>query len=557
MATPSAVRSRRRIAGELHALAALQREIQATDRNGRRKYLRDFASAYREYQGLISRAEMQLELLDNHIVLVADYHALPESQRFAADLLESLSRSGRKVVLALETVFARDQHILEEWLAGEIDDDELRERIRFDADWGYEWTPYLELLQAGRRSALSIAGLDCMPRDDLRKIAARDRHAAAKTAELHERYPGALVVVVFGESHLAPNHLPLALAARLPKARIATVLQNVDPLYWKAAGERKEHVEAVRVDRGVFCVFNATPLEKYESYRLCIERWRQERSQQLDLAPTLYNLVDALARFLNIDKYAAHNGTQPKFLVDMLPEVYHRPAEDSLSKLLARKGAEPEEIREVLGRVETSGSCYLPRMNAIFVREFHMVGGAEEAARFLHRACRSAAVRDGFPLSAAADRFYTSVLEQALAYFGSRVLYPARPAARESDLYVLYAQPRETIEGTTIYGYREYMQMIDFLVLHKDYELNARQYSALPELIAEGVHFTGEKFAYATEKLGSMLGSELYDAYLGGRISKRYIRSLFFRRLDSSGTARATYFNIVRRVRAPRRRWLA
>jgi hypothetical protein len=557
MATPSAVRSRRRIAGELHALAALQREIQATDPNGRRKYLRDFTLAYREYQSVISRAEMQLEVLENQLVLVADYHALPGSQRFAAELLESLSRSGKKVILAVETVFARDQHILDEWIAGEIDDQELRERIRFDADWGYEWAPFLELLQAGRRCALTIAGLDCMPRDDLRKIAARDRHAAAKIAELHERYPDALVVVLFGESHLAPNHLPLALAARLPKTRIATILQNVDPLYWKAAGERKEHVEAVRVDRGVFCVFNATPLEKYESYRLCIERWRQERSHQLDLAPTLYNLVDALARFLSIDKYAAHNGTQPKFLVDMLPEVYHRPAEDSMSRLLARKGAEPEEIREVLARMETSGSCYVPRLNSIFVREFQMVGGAEEAARFLHRACRGGSVRAASAPTAAVDRFYTRILEQALAYFGSRVLYPARPAARESDLYVLYAQPREAIEEKTIYSYREYMQMIDFLVLHKDYEVNARQYSALPDLIADGVRFTGEKFAYATEKLGSMLGSELYDAYLGGRVSKRYIRSLFFRRLDPAGVARATYFNIVHRIRAPRRRWLA
>ena len=46
------------------------------------------------------------------------------------------------------------------------------------------------------------------------------------------------------------------------------MLQNVDALYWRAAGEQHEQVEAVRVEDDVVCVFNSTPLEKYENYRL-------------------------------------------------------------------------------------------------------------------------------------------------------------------------------------------------------------------------------------------------------------------------------------------------
>jgi hypothetical protein len=53
-----------------------------------------------------------------------------------------------------------------------------------------------------------------------------------------------------------------------------------------------------------------------------------------------------------------------------------------------------------------------------------------------------------------------------------------------------------------------------------------------------------------------MLGSEMYDAYIGGRITKRYIRSLFFRKLELPGVARESYFEIVRRARSPRRRRL-
>ncbi len=73
------------------------------------------------------------------------------------------------------------QHILEEWWRREIDEAELRQRIRFELDWGYDWAPFYELLVTAREHGEAIYGLDCMPREDLRKIGARDRHAATRS----------------------------------------------------------------------------------------------------------------------------------------------------------------------------------------------------------------------------------------------------------------------------------------------------------------------------------------------------------------------------------------
>ena len=562
MGTPSRARSRRRSAGQHYALANLQREIQATDPNGRRKYLRDFSESFRDYDSVLTLAQVEAELCQADVLLIGDYHALPASQEFAARTLERAAKCGRPVVLGVETVFSRDEHILGEWFAGKIDDEELRERIRFDLDWGYPWEPFRELLAAARQHTVGIYGLDCMPRDDLRKIGARDRHAAQKIAEIARRHPNAIVAVLFGESHLAPNHIPQLLREALPDAGVLTLLQNIDHLYWRAAGERREHVEAVRVERDVLCVFNATPLEKYESYRQCIERWREEHAAP-DLAPTFYNLVDALARFLSIDKYAVSTGPRPRYLLDRMPEVHSRPSSQTMRKLLSRKGASGGEVNEVLRRIESGGSCYMPRLQAIFVREFQMSGAAEETARFIHYACRlsnsaagPAAKATGANSRALARReemFYTRVIERALGYFGSRLLYPARPAARESDLSAFYAQPREIIEERTIHSFRDFMQMIDFLLLHKDWEANLRRYVVVPQLIRLGIAFTGAKFAFATEQLGYMLGTALYDAYVAGRLSKRYIRSLFFRKL-AGAAARDTYFQVARRARSGRRK---
>src|SRR5437879_3820707 len=379
----------RRTAAQLHALAGVEREIRAQDSHNRRKYLREFNQAFQNYDSVLDLQQLLSALQAADVVLIGDYHALPVAQRYAASLIEQRALAGdRPVVLGVETIFARDQHILEEWWRREIDESELRQRIRFDLDWGYDWTPFYELLVAARDHGDAIYGLDCMPRESLRKIGARDRHAAAKIAEIREHHPDAVIFVLFGESHLAPEHLPRRLGEQLPDAKVLTVLQNVDALYWRAAGERVDKVEAVRVNKDVLCVFNATPLEKYESYRLCLDQWSRCDSGP-DFAPTIYNLIDSLASFLEINRYSPHNGTQPKFLIDMLPEVHGNSSDAVLSRLLSRKGISEPQLETLLASVAERGSAYLPQVNAFHIREFQMVHAAEDATSFLHHACRA------------------------------------------------------------------------------------------------------------------------------------------------------------------------
>ena len=362
-------------------------EIRATDQHSRRKYLREFSDAFQRYQCVLSASEVEQALLSSDVILVGDYHALPASQRYAGQLVQQIADAGRPVILGLETIFSRDQHIVEEWQAGEIDFDELRERIRFDLDWGYDWQPFCKLLATARTAGARVFGLDCMPRGDLRRIAARDRHAADQIEEIRAAYPEASIVVLFGESHLAPQHLPELVKNKLPLQRVLTVLQNVDALYWGAAGEDLERVDAVRVSDDVVCAFTSTPLEKYESYRLCIERWRRERPGPPDLAPTFYNLVDALLRFLNVDKYEPVGGGRTKLIVDMLPEIRSSAESNGLRRALHRKRAPDEETRDILLRTRKFGSCYNSRMNVVFVQRFQMLHGAEAAAEFVHAAC--------------------------------------------------------------------------------------------------------------------------------------------------------------------------
>jgi uncharacterized iron-regulated protein len=419
MATSTTSRSRH--AAQIRTLAAVEPEVRACDQTWRRKYLQDYAQAFRSYKSILSSSELETSISAASIILIGDYHALPSCQRFVADLVKQCAQNkDSPVVLAVETIFSRDQHILDEWWREEICEQELRQRVRFDLDWGYDWDPFYELLLAALKHAEAVFGLDCMPREDLRKIGARDRHAAHKLAEIRERHPQATIVALIGESHLAPTHLPAHVAKQLPGETVLSVLQNVDALYWDSLQE-KEEARTVRVNGDTICVFNSTPLEKYESYRICLDRWRSAKQEDLDFAPAIYDLIDQLARFLDINRYSSRNGTQPKFLMDLLPEVYG-PSTTQFRKLLSRRGVTEEETRMIFHRLDERGCLYLPRFNAFIAQEFRMISAAEEAARFVHHACQGLHLCSKNATLSHDDRLQAETVEHALAYLGSRVL---------------------------------------------------------------------------------------------------------------------------------------
>jgi hypothetical protein len=299
----------------------------------------------------------------------------------------------------------------------------------------------------------------------------------------------------------------------------------VDSLYWLSAGEPQDLVEAVEVRDDVVCVFSATPLEKYEHYRLCIERWKQVRAGTLDLAPSFYNLVGSLFRFLNVDPY----NTDGRFLVDELPEVWSVTSEEQLDRLLARRmSTRSAEVRRM---VEKQGSWFVGERNVIVAREFRMPWAAEQASRFVHHACRTGSLKYQTP----EDSFYGHVLEAALAFLGSKILCPSRKLFGDSELRTEYARPEQELPPTMTT--KAYRHVVDWILLTR---------AAGVEKLEPALLLDPERREVAVKMLGHLLGSDLYSAYLNGRLSKRFLRMLFFRDISKCGEARALYVRAAR-----------
>jgi hypothetical protein len=540
------MRARRRTAAQQLALLQVQREISATDPHGRLKYVRDFSEAFRDYHRALSPAELRQRCSGAQVLLLGDYHALAASQEFAASLLAQLARQkdGRPVVLALEMVFSRDQYALDEWLRREISDDELRAGIRYDAEWGYDWEPFLLLLHQARKHGCPVYGIDLKPRGNMRRIGARDRHAAAQIAQIRRAHPEAQVLTLFGEAHLAPTHLPRWLRLLRPQDRILTVLQNVDELYWKAAGELSDSIHAVQVAEDVLCVFNATPLEKYESYRIYLGKWRTSPSQP-DLAPTFYNLVDAFLRSMGLEQYSPAAGSHASALVEDYPEVHARAGPAEFEKLLARKSVPAAERKLVLEKLRRQGCVYSPRHNLLLVKRFQLANAAEEAVRFVQSECHGAACSNGpWPGASRQDQFYFEVIDRAFTAFGARVLLPHSSTQDRPDFRMLEGQWPAASGRPGLFSNRERKEMMEFLMAHKESGGGARR----SRVIAAGIASRGKKREFLVRNLGSMLGAGMYEAYIVGSLGKSYLRSLFFRKIHLPGMAKKTYFELARLV---------
>ena len=254
----------------------------------RLKYIQEFTDEFRHYQAVCDVDEIVENAAGAHLVWIGDYHALGRSREFALHFLQRLHTTKKSIALGVEMVFARRQKTLDRFLAGKMSEAEFLDSIHYEDDWGCDWPSYKALFTAARELGIPIYGIDCHPRRDLRSIRRRDQGVARRVAKLVQEDPGRTIVALFGESHLASTHLPQKVHRLLAKAGLAlndiSILQNVDELYWRLQEEGVETAEAVRIEPRRYCVFNATPLEKYESFRQYLNECTGDDELSVDLA---------------------------------------------------------------------------------------------------------------------------------------------------------------------------------------------------------------------------------------------------------------------------------
>ncbi len=542
------------------AVEKLKCELFAVDRRAQSSYITRFLREFQRAESSSSLAEVLAEAARADVIYIADYHALPATQAFAVHFVNQLLtqvRRKQELVLCLEAFYARHQRLLEAYLSGQLSETEFLRRIRYEAEWGYPWSGYRSLLELARQRGLTVFGIDCEPRHNLRLIARRDSQAAEKIIRIASERRQAQIVVLFGESHLAANHLPGKVQRRAATAGLEVqqliIAQNVDELYWKWAAEGEDRIEAVRLAPGKYCVFTATPLEKYQAYKRAIERWQAADDYgEGEMAAAFYHTLDTLLDLLKINKYRHRLKRGPEqLLIEVWPEVYDDYDFTDFAALLEHYGVEAREIKAARQRVQSAGCIFVPRLNAIFVEAFNLVSASEEVARFLAAALRGELweqARTSYP--SPLDRFTATTLDEALVFFASKLLVPQRaaPLLLLPELSEEHCKAWAQAAGL---GQARLEMLSRFFVDHQTALAEAINAAPAPIWFDEITSSEGTLFEVATRYVGRLLGERIYQAHSQGEVAVAEIKRLFSADFSAAGSATRCYHNWVRRLSRP------
>jgi hypothetical protein len=533
-------RARALLARQRSAVRRLKRDLFGSDGSLRHPYFRDLRREISEPFRALTPARLIDACASADVIYVGDFHADAACQRAAADLLAAIAKR-RRVVLGVELVYTRQQDILDRRQDGSIDDAAFLRRIHYREEWGYPWEGFRDLLDRARALGVPVVALDRPPRGGFDGLRRRDRHAARAIAAVVAAQPKRAVLVLFGESHLARNHMPREvdrlLAARMLACRAVTVFQDPEPVYWSALS-RSQHVpEAVRFQGGAYAMLHTPPLARYELYRQLLERWRGETppDEDVDLTPAVHHLIDTLAGWMAIrpDRHRVrHRAGWVDELRDAYPEVYSGlDAREFLGPILAEHGRSPAEIRDARRRLVARDALYDARSNTFFLVRYDPGAAAGEAARFLRVALSGRLHRDPTANDAdAAERTYGSAYNEGLAYLGARLIDPA------SDL----------VAGSGDVPAAERRARREWIEAHRLFE-ESDDVDPPPALLATLRRSSETRRALARD-LGRKLGRILYERVVRGRISPRGLRTLFSRDLDPP-RARHEVVRLLRLVR--------
>ncbi len=558
MSQANGARAKSQLRLQRAAVEKLKCELFAVDLRAQSSYIKRFLREFQHAESSCSMAEVLTEAVRADVIYIADYHALPATQAFAVRFINQLSAQARRkqeLVLCLEVFYARHQRLLEAYLSGQLSEPEFLRRIRYEAEWGYPWSGYRSLLELARQRGLAVFGIDCEPRHNLRLIARRDSQAADQIIRIASQRRQAQIAVLFGESHLAANHLPGKVQRRAAAAGLelqqVIIAQNVDELYWKWAAESEDRVEAVRLAPGKYCVFTATPLEKYQAYKRAIERWQAvDDHGEGETAVAFYHTLDTLLDLLKINKYR-HRLRSGQLLIDVWPEVYDDYDFSDFAALLEHYEVDAKEIKAVRRRVQSAGCVFVPWLNAIFVEAFNLVSASEEVARFLAAALRGELweqARTSYPTPL--DRFTATVLDEALVFFASKLLVPQRAA----PLLLLPELSEEHCEAwaqAAGLGQARLEMLSRFFVAHQTALRQAINAAPAPIWFDEIISNEGALFEVATRYVGRLLGEQLYQAHSQGEVAIAEIKRLFSADFTAAGSAARYYHDWVRRLGRP------
>ncbi|MBE9166084.1 ChaN family lipoprotein [Pleurocapsales cyanobacterium LEGE 06147] len=136
-------------------------------------------------QVVYSKKDILAELAKANVVYLGETHTSVADHQAQLAIITALYQQNPQIAIALEMFQRPFQPVLERYLAGEIDETQLRQQTEYDLRWGFDWEYYAPILRFARAHQIPLIaantpseitrqvasdGLDSLDEDDFRYI---------------------------------------------------------------------------------------------------------------------------------------------------------------------------------------------------------------------------------------------------------------------------------------------------------------------------------------------------------------------------------------------------
>ena len=384
-------------------------------------------------------------------------------------------------------------------------------------------------------------------KDDLQT---RDKFCAALLQQFSQDYPGALIVCLIGEYHLADDHLPQQLQEISGKGSdcCLRILLNVDKYYFQNPPSHKIPTsEYLQLSTDIYCIMNSPPWIKWQSYAIWeemrnvedYEEWEGDEDtdnatniyteETFDIDYQVHNLLSNLVNFLKI----------PHVSSDLTRfRVYLSPGQDTFEDLIKKFNIPGKAVDIAIESTTLHGYYFFPWGNCYVIEDISLNNLAEMSGQYLHHIRQSTAPLD------LESSFYKRVLSYAAGMTASKILNPRR-------------------KGGNLWQYRVFMQknMKKRLIGHAqakrdtnrgvlrfhDWMIGRIESNRTKGRSLTSIYKQDENLYFEISRcLGHVIGFNLYSKVMGHKIPAATMRRLFQSLPDEKSKIKAEFFDLYK-----------
>lgn len=475
---------------------------------GLTKYQRDYEAQFRKAWREAPREQLLKAVTEAPFVFIGDFHALLQSQKAQLRILKALEPKKTRI-LCLECVEARQQKHLDRFQTGKISEREFLKAIEWKKNWGFPWDHYKPLFRWAIKNKVRIFGVNSKTQDRTAKaLIDRDLFSAVKIAEIHQRFPDHQIFTIYGDLHLAQNHLPQKLVKILgpeSQRKMLFVFQNSERIYFQMLRKEIEHqVDIVRFSKQHYCLQTVPPWVKWQNYLLYLEE-QDDRGfdDESDFTDYVAKYVKIISEDLGVTQGADHFS------------IFS--AKDRGAWQQIQKNLPEEEILFLKSWIEDGRGFYLPHKSIGYLARASVNSAAQLAMAIVF-----AGISQQKKISYQLPQDFSKIIwMEAVQYFGSKLINPKRKTDTLSDIKAALAA-RNPDQGRKALQLALSQKMLELLHLsggRKEKELTGpRSLKAYQE---------------SARILGGMMGEKLYYAYRKKLLSRTSLVALLKKSVDA------------------------